>query len=237
MPRMQKLNCLIVEDEPLAAGIVQSYIEQVSYLKLEAICTDAIAAFEALKTKKIDVIFLDIHLPKLKGTDFLKTLQHPPKIIITSAYKQYAIEGYELEIIDYLLKPFSFPRFLKAVNRLQLNQKTVTTATTESKEREYHYYNVNKKRVKIYTDEILYVESLKDYVKLYTKEKSLVTKFQLGELEEFLNNKNFLRVHRSFLVSKDKIDSFSSDEVEVAGKSIPIGRSYLESVKKELDNF
>lgn len=234
---MQKLNCLIIEDEPLAAGIIQSYIEQVSYLRLEGICTDAIAAYEELKTKKIDVIFLDIHLPKLKGTDFLKTLTHHPKIIITSAYKQYAIEGYELEITDYLLKPFSFPRFLKAVNRLQSTQLPLMAGAPESKERVFHYYNVNKKKVKVYSDEILYVESLKDYVKIYTKDKTLVTKFQLGEFEEFLNDSNFLRVHRSFLVSKDKIDSFSSYEVEVAGKLIPIGRSYLETIKKEFGKF
>lgn len=231
------LNCLIIEDEPLAAEITQSYIGQVSFLKLEQICFDAISAFEVLKQKHIDVIFLDIHLPKLKGIDFLKALHHPPKVIITSAYKQYAIEGFELEIVDYLLKPFSFARFLKAVNRLQPAAEVVVSATPQQQERAHRFFNVNKKKFKIYLDEILFVESLKDYVKIVTKDKSIVTKFQLGELEEFLNDKNFVRVHRSFLVSKSKIDAVSSTEVEVGGKAIPVGRSYQDLVKKELEEF
>ena len=231
------LSCLIIEDEPLAAEITQSYIEQVSFLKLEHICSDAISAFEILQNKHIDVIFLDIHLPKLKGTDFLKSLRNHPKVIITSAYKQYALEGFELEITDYLLKPFSFPRFLKAVNRLQPLVESAPLVAGASAERAHRFFNVNKKKFKIYLDEIIFVESLKDYVKIFTKDKSIVTKYQLGEMEEFLNDKNFLRIHRSFLVAKNKIDAVSSTEVEVAGKSIPIGRSYQDEVKKELEGF
>jgi DNA-binding LytR/AlgR family response regulator len=231
------LNCLIIEDEPLAAEITQSYIEQVSFLKMEQICYDAISAFEVLQQKHIDVIFLDIHLPKLKGIDFLKTLRYHPKVIITSAYKQYALEGFELEITDYLLKPFSFARFLKAVNRLQSNIESSPAAFANPTERAHRFFNVNKKKFKIFLDEILYVESLKDYVKIFTKDKSIVTKFQLGELEDFLNDKNFVRVHRSFLVAKNKIEAVSSTEVEAAGKSIPIGRSYQDVVKKEFEGF
>lgn len=234
---MKLLNCLIIEDEPLAAEITQSYIEQVSFLKLEQICSDAIAAFEVLKEKQIDVIFLDIHLPKLKGIDFLKTLSTHPKVIITSAYKQYALEGFELEITDYLLKPFSFPRFLKAVNRLQTGAESIVPPIAASAERAHRFFNVNKKRFKIYLDDIIFVESLKDYVKIVTKDKSIVTKSQLGELEEVLNDKNFVRIHRSFLVAKNKIDAVSSTEVEAGGKSIPIGRSYQDSIKKELEGF
>ena len=233
---MQILNCLIVEDEPLAAEIVQSYIGQVSFLKLEGICTDAISAFELLKQKKIDVIFLDIHLPKLKGIDFLKTLKIRPKIIITSAFKQYALEGFELEITDYLLKPFSFVRFLKAVDRLNINERMITSTSTEIQERPFRFFNVNKKQIKVFLDDILYIESLKDYVKIYTKEKYLVTKFQLGEIEKYLNDKNFLRVHRSFIVSKSAIVSISSHEIDIGEKLIPIGRNYLLLVKKELGN-
>jgi len=230
---MKTLNCLIVEDEPLAAEIVQSYVEQVSFLKLQGTCSDAITAFEILKQKKIDLIFLDIHLPKLKGIDFLKPLHNPPKIIITSAYKQYALEGFELEITDYLLKPFSFTRFLKAVNRLQLNDINFET-TPEIPARHFRYFNVNKSQVKIFLDEILYIESLKDYVKIFTKEKYLITKFQLGKIETYLDDANFLRVHRSYLVAKDKIDSVSSTKIDIGKKSIPIGRNYLLSVKKEI---
>ena len=233
---MQILNCLIVEDEPLAAEIVQSYIGQVSFLKLEGICTDAISAFELIKQKEIDVIFLDIHLPKLKGIDFLKTLKIRPKIIITSAFKQYALEGFELEITDYLLKPFSFVRFLKAVDRLNINEKPVSSSLPEIQERQFRFFNVNKKQIKVFLDNILYIESLKDYVKIFTKEKYLVTKFQLGEIEKYLNDKNFLRIHRSFIVSKSSIVSISSHEIDIGVKIIPIGRNYLLLVKKELGN-
>ena len=137
-----------------------------------------------LKQKKIDVIFLDIHLPKLRGIDFLKTLQTRPKIIITSAFKQYALEGFELEITDYLLKPFSFVRFLKAVDRLNINEKPDSLSLPEIQERQFRFFNVNKKQIKVFLDDILYIESLKDYVKIFTKEKYLVTKFQLGEIEK-----------------------------------------------------
>ncbi len=228
------LNCLIVEDEPLAAEIVQSYIGQVSFLKLEGICTDAITAFELLRQKRIDVIFLDIHLPKLKGIDFLKALHHAPKVIITSAYKQYALEGFELEITDYLLKPFSFARFLKAVNRLQLNELNTEIVNSETPTRHFRYFNVNKMQVKLFLDEILYIESLKDYVKIFMKEKYIITKFQLGKIEKYLDDRNFLRIHRSYLIAKDKINSVSSTRVVIGEKSIPIGRNYLTLVKKEL---
>jgi len=230
---MKKIRCIIIEDEPIAAAIVQSYIEQVSFLQLEATFTDAISAFEILKKKPIDAIFLDIHLPKLKGIDFLKTLTKPPQIIITSAYEEYALQGYEFEIADYLLKPFSFERFLKAVNRLH---KSTEPPLEDNNDRQHRFFNVNKKMLKIYFDEILYVESLKEYIKIYTKEKNIVTKFQLGELVTFLNDVNFLRVHRSFLIAKNKINSFSANEIEIAGRQIPIGRSFSVVVKKELEN-
>ena len=228
---MKRLNCLIIEDEPIAAKIVQSYIEQVGFLTLDSICTNAISAIETLNIKKIDLIFLDIHLPKLKGIDFLKSLSKSPRVIITSAYDQYAIEGFELEIVDYLLKPFSFPRFLKAVNKLKNNEPE---SLLNIPLREFRFFNVNKKMVKIYLDEILYIESLKEYVKVYTKEKTIITKFQIGELEKFLNNNNFLRIHRSYVVSKSKIESFSFEELEINGKLLPIGRSFSDSVKQEL---
>src|ERR1043165_556846 len=158
---MNRLSCMIIEDEPIAAGIVRSYIEQVQFLSLESVHHNALSALEDLKEKNVDVFFLDIHLPKLKGMDFLKSLASPPKVIITSAYKEYALEGFELEITDYLLKPFSFPRFLKAVNRLD---RQTRSAEHEAKEAEHLFFNVNKKMVKVYLDDILYIESLKEYV-------------------------------------------------------------------------
>ncbi|HNF44440.1 MAG TPA: response regulator transcription factor [Ferruginibacter sp.] len=233
---MQHYKCLIVEDEPLAAEVLQDYIRQVPFLKLIKTCSDAIYAMETLKEEKIDLVFLDIHLPKLKGLDFIKSLTNPPHIIITSAYHEYALEGHELNVLDYLLKPIEFKRFLKAVNRLSAVQEHTEDVSQKPSEREYLFFNVSKKKVKIFLDEILYIESLKEYIRVCTRQKTIITKFQLGEIEEILSKNNFLRVHRSFIVAKDKIDAFTATDVEVSGKQLPIGRSYKDAVQTALDN-
>jgi len=233
---MQHYKCIIVEDEPLAAEVLQDYIRQVPFLKLIKTCSDAIYAMETLKEEKIDLVFLDIHLPKLKGLDFIKSLTNPPHIIITSAYHEYALEGHELNVLDYLLKPIEFKRFLKAVNRLSAVQEHTEDVSQKPSEREYLFFNVSKKKVKIFLDEILYIESLKEYIRVCTRQKTIITKFQLGEIEEILSKNNFLRVHRSFIVAKDKIDAFTATDVEVSGKQLPIGRSYKDAVQTALDN-
>ena len=234
---MQQYNCIIVEDEPLAAEVLQDYIQQVPFLQLKGICRDAIYAMEMLKKEKVDLIFLDIHLPKLKGLDFIKTLKHPPHIIIVSAYHEYALEGYEYNVIDYLLKPVEFNRFLMAVNKLtQVNAPETTVRSSSSTvERPYLFFNVGKKKVKIFLDEILYIESLKEYIRIFTSTKSILTKFQLGQIESLLAKNNFIRVHRSFIVAKDKIDAFTASEIEIKGKQIPVGRSYKELVQSILE--
>lgn len=233
---MQQYKCIIVEDEPLAAEVLQDYIRQVPFLKLIKTCSDAIYAMETLKEERIDLVFLDIHLPKLKGLDFIKSLTNPPHIIITSAYHEYALEGHELNVLDYLLKPIEFKRFLKAVNRLSAVQEHTEDVSQKPSEREYLFFNVSKKKVKIFLDEILYIESLKEYIRVCTRQKTIITKFQLGEIEEILSKNNFLRVHRSFIVAKDKIDAFTATDVEVSGKQLPIGRSYKDAVQTALDN-
>jgi len=235
---MQQYNCLIVEDEPLAAEVLQDYIGQVPFLTLSAICGDAIYAMDKLKQEKIDLIFLDIHLPKLKGLDFIKTLRNPPHIIIVSAYHEYALQGYEYNVIDYLLKPVEFSRFLMAVNKVKQTTATETMmpVVSEPAERAHIFFNVGKKKVKIFLDEILYIESLKEYVRIFTKTKSILTKFQLGQIESLLAKNNFIRVHRSFIVAKDKIDAFTAADIEINGKQIPVGRSYKELVQSILDN-
>lgn len=235
---MQKFNCLIVEDEPLAAEILEDYIHQIPFLHLIAKCNDAIYAIELLQHEKVDLIFLDIHLPKLKGLDFINTLSEPIQIIITSAYPEYAVQGYELNVIDYLLKPIEFNRFIMAVNKLK-NLKEVERLNNLSSvlpERPCLFFNVSKKKVKMFLDEILYIESLKEYIKVISKVKTILTKFQLGEIEDILNKNNFLRIHRSFIVAKDKIDAFSATDVEINGQQIPIGRSYKEIVMAALEN-
>lgn len=233
---MQRYNCIIVEDEPLAAEVLQDYIAQVPFLNLVTVCTDAIYAMEALQKEKVDLIFLDIHLPKLKGLDFVKTLTHPPHIIITSAYHEYALEGYDLNVLDYLLKPIEFNRFLKAVNKIMVMPEHSPGTTDERAEKKYLFFNVSKKRVKVFLDDILYIESLKEYIRVCTKTKTIITKFQLGEIEEMLSKHNFIRVHRSFIVAKDKIDAFTATDVEINNKLIPVGRSYKDLIQAELGN-
>ncbi|MEO7488340.1 MAG: LytTR family DNA-binding domain-containing protein [Ferruginibacter sp.] len=230
------MTCLIVEDEPLAAEVLEDYISQVSFLQLINTCADAIFALEVLQKEKIDLIFLDIHLPKLKGLDFVKTLEAPPKIIITSAYQEYALQGYELNIVDYLLKPIEFKRFVTAVNKAyqQKDSYRLLDNPLSASNRAYLYFNIGKKKVKMFLDEILYIESLKEYIKIVSKDKSILTKFQLGQTEDLLKNNNFIRIHRSFIVAKDKVDAFTATDIEIQGKLIPIGRSYKEQVYAQL---
>lgn len=231
---MQRFKCIIVEDEPLAAEILQDYVMQVPFLDLKAVCANAILATEALRNTTIDLIFLDINLPKLKGLDFIKILQHPPRIILTTAYHEYALQGYEHNVLDYLLKPIEFSRFLKAVNKLTSPVSITTPASVE--DRKYQFFNVNKKMVKIFLDEILYIESQKEYIKISTKTQSILTKLALGEVEDLLRNENFVRVHRSFIVAKDKIEAFSATDIDINGKQIPIGRGYKDEVWAVLGN-
>lgn len=235
---MQTLKCLIVEDEPLAAEVIQDYIKAIPFLEVTATCTDAIFALEQLRQHPIDVIFLDLHLPKLKGFDFLKTLHQIPQVIVTTAYHQYALESYDLEVVDYLLKPIEFERFLKAVNRLEIQPKEPSKEppiVQAPEQRHYRFFNVNKKKVKIYLDEICYIESLKEYVKIVTTSKSIVTKFQLGELHELLGSPTFLRTHRSYIVAKKHIEAYTNHSIELKGIHLPIGRSYLKEVIKNLE--
>lgn len=229
---MQLYNCIIVEDEPLAAEVLQDYVKQVPFLNLKGICTDAIFAMEMLQIEKIDLMFLDIHLPKLKGIDFIKTLKNPPQIIVTTAYHEYALQGYEYNVLDYLLKPIEFNRFLMAVNKLRhtVNVGEPFSVVHVTEERKHLFFNVSKKKVKIFLDEILYIESLKEYIRVVTKSKSIITKYQLGQIEEALSKNNFIRIHRSFIVSKDKIDAYTVTEVEINGMQIPVGRGYKDSV-------
>lgn len=231
---MQKIICLIVEDEPLAAELLSDYVKQIPFLQLQGVCTDALAAMEFLHAENIDLLFLDLHLPKLRGFDFLRTLKNPPRVIVTTAYHQFAVEGYELNIVDYLLKPIEFSRFLLAVNKLR-SEKLSRSTEQISTERKYYLFQVDKKSVKLFADEILFLESMKEYVKISTASKTILTKFTMNELEAYLNDENFLRIHRSYLIAKNKVQAFSASEVEIADKKIPIGRNYKEAVLKALN--
>jgi DNA-binding LytR/AlgR family response regulator len=230
-PATQALNCLIVEDEPLAAGILEDYIRAVQHLRLVGRCGDAFYALEALHEAPVDVLFLDIHLPGLKGLDFLRTLKNMPQVILTTAYHEYAVESYELNVVDYLLKPIDFERFVRAVQKL----RPAATPNNALPQRPFQFFNVNKKMVRVWLDEILYVESMKEYVRIFLADgKHLVTKMQLSDLEKALEPMGFLRVHRSFMVALPHVDAFTATELFVGGKNVAIGRQYKDAVLEVL---
>jgi two-component system, LytTR family, response regulator len=226
---MSNIKCIIVEDEPLAVKVLSDYISQVPFLELAGTFKDAILATEYLRDHSVDLIFLDIHLPKLKGMAFLKTLAHPPAVIITTAYHQYAVEGFDLNVTDYLLKPFEFERFLVAVNKVKTMQKQTTGETAEIKD--YLFLNVQKKKVKILFSEIVYIESQREYIKIVTTKNEYISKMSTHEIEALLPANLFKRIHRSFIVSVGKIESYTAEMMEVNGVSIPIGRDYRDVIK------
>jgi len=228
---MSKVKCIIVEDEPLAVKVLTDYIAQVQFLELQSTFKDAILATNWLRNNNTDLIFLDIHLPKLKGMAFLKTLIHSPAVIITTAYHQYAVEGFELNVTDYLLKPIEFERFLTAVNKVSIAKTTTPQPTETADAKDYLFLNVQKKKVKILFSEILYIESQREYIKIITAKKEYLSKMGTNEIEELLPSNLFRRIHRSFIVSVKKIDSYTAEEVEVNGISIPVGRDYRNIIK------
>ena len=227
---MSKIKCIIVEDEPLAVKVLSDYILQVHFLELQGKFKDAILATDYLRDHNIDLIFLDIHLPKLKGMAFLKTLINPPAVIITTAYHQYAVEGFDLNVTDYLLKPFDFERFLIAVNKVKTAQ-TEKEKTNESGIKDFIFLNAERKKVKILFSEIVYVESQREYIKIVTTKKEYISKMSTHEMEELLPSNLFKRIHRSFIISISKIESYTAEMVEVNGVSIPIGRGYRDIIE------
>ena len=227
---MSKIKCIIIEDEPLAAKVLSDYILQTPFLDLQAIFKDAILATDWLRDNITDLIFLDIHLPKLKGMAFLKTLVYPPAVIVTTAYHQYAVEGFDLNVTDYLLKPFEFERFLVAVNKVRAAGSEKTEAA-KVEIKDHLFLNVQKKKVKILFSEIVYIESQREYIRIVTTKKEWISKMSTHEIEALLPSNLFKRIHRSFIVALSRIDSYTADTVEVNGIPIPIGRDYRDSIK------
>jgi len=223
---MSKIKCIIIEDEPLAVKILSDYILQVPFLELQGTFKDAILATDYLRENNTDLIFLDIHLPKLKGMAFLKTLTHPPAVIVTTAYHQYAVEGFNLNVTDYLLKPFEFERFLVAVNKINTAIKEKQKPIESEEIKDFIFLNVQKKKVKILFSEVVYIESQREYIKIVTTKKEYLSKMRTHEIEALLPSNLFKRIHRSYIVSISKIESYTAEIVEVNGLSIPVGRSY-----------
>ena len=240
MPSNKKIKCLVIDDELPAREVLEKHISGVEALELAGTCTNAVEALSFLQSNTVDLLFLDIQMPHILGTNFIRTLKNPPKVIFTTAYRKYAIEGFELDAVDYLLKPISFDRFLKAINKIfELNlQNTATPGATENHTepaQPFLYLRVDRKMVKVLFNDILYIEGLRDYIRIYTTSKIIITKHQLSSLEEMLPADSFLRIHRSYIISINKIDSYNTDTIEIAKKELPIGRLFKHDVIKLLN--
>ena len=234
------IRCLIVDDEPLAVRLISSYIQQVPGLEMAGVCNNAIDAFTILREQKVDLLFLDIKMPKLSGTDFLRSISNAPKVIFITAYRDYALDGYELDIVDYLLKPVSFTRFMKAISKatklisLDNNFSSIDTAHNNNKD-SFLYFKIDKEMQKVLLLEILFIESSKEYVKLHLENgKPLLVKQSISSMQKLLSPHRFLRVHRSYIVTIEKISSYSPTYITIGNNKIPIGRLYKNEVHEVL---
>ncbi len=230
----KQIKCLIVDDEPPAREIIRRYVEGIPTLKLAGECANAIQAFGFLQQGPIDLLFLDIRMPQLNGNDFLKALKNPPKVIFTTAHIDYALEGYELDVTDYLMKPITFDRFLKAVNKAFPAGIAPQHVTEEPTSEAFVYFRSDRKMVKVMLDDILYIESMKDYIKVFTNSGTIITKQSISSAEEMLPEKKFVRVHRCFIISLQKIRTFTQEIIEIEETEIPIGKIYRNTVLKLL---
>lgn len=232
-----KFKCLIIDDEPLAIKVIENYINRIDFLKLEGSYRSAIDAFNHLGKDDIDLLFLDIQMPQLTGIEFLRTLSQAPQIIFTTASREHAVESYELNALDYLVKPIAFERFLMAVRKM-ISEPSPSSTPLSSSEliNSFIYLKAENKVFKILFKNILYVESFKDYIVLHTQQGEALTSYQsLSHLEKSLPEEDFLRIHRSYLINLEHIHSFSSSFIHIADKELPIGRTYKEQVQKILD--
>lgn len=236
MHESKPIKCLLVDDEPPAREILRRYIDDIATMELAAECSNALQAFTVLQKEAIDLMFLDIRMPRMNGNDFLKSIKHPPKVIFTTAYPEYALEGYELDVVDYLLKPVPFDRFLKAVNKAFPTGAAPEEKMdlTEKKKQAFVYFRIDRKMKKVMLDDIMYIESMKDYIKLFTSEGTLITKQSISSVEEMLPEKEFARVHRSYIVSLNNIKSFTAEVIEIGNTNIPIGKLYRSDAMKIL---
>jgi two-component system LytT family response regulator len=227
-----KVKCLLVDDEPLAIKLLENHISKIASFEVVATCNNAMKALEILNTQQIDLLFLDIKMPTMTGIDFLKSLRNPPKTIFTTAYREYALESYDLDVADYLLKPITFDRFFRAVERYFREIKPVQTSVSIPQTAVETIIQIKSgtKYHKVAISVINYIESLKDYVKIHTESKCIVSKQKISDLEKELAAHSFLRVHRSYLINSKKVTAFTPHDIELDTIEIPIGASYKEYV-------
>ena len=229
---MSRIKCLIVDDEPTAREIIKTYLEKLPDFELVASCKNALEAMEQVNKTTIDLIFLDINMPEVSGMSFAKTLTKNTRIIFTTAYREYAIDGFDLQAVDYLLKPISMERFLQAIQKYRSD--TSSSLTRPENENEYIIVRSDRKMLKVDFKNMLYIESLSDYIKIHTSKKTIVSRETISNLESRLPSVKFLRTHRSFIVNVDHIESFTNEYIEIGNKAIPISRSYRQEVLRKL---
>ncbi|WKL47744.1 LytTR family DNA-binding domain-containing protein [Flavobacterium pectinovorum] len=233
-----KINCLIIDDEPLAINVIKNYLEPIENFEVVNTFSNPIEGLNFLKNNKVDVIFLDINMPVLDGINFIKSLDNPPILVITSAYSQFAIETYELDVLDYLVKPIEFPRLMKTLNKISKRLNSNSSLPQESgPESPFIFVKIDKKRMKkIFFNEILVIESLKDYLKINTLTGKYIIHSTLSDFTDLLPERNFLRIHRSYTIAIDKIDAVEGNSIEIEGLRYVIGRSYIDHVKQRILN-
>ncbi|MEL7162738.1 MAG: LytTR family DNA-binding domain-containing protein [Bacteroidota bacterium] len=224
---MEKIKCLLIDDELPAIQLLEEYAGMIEQLEVVASCDNALQAFGVLKAEEIDLLFLDVNMPLISGVDFVKALRHPPAIVFTTAYREYAVESYEMGVLDYLLKPFSFERFLKSVDKYRVAdpEKYQRNAPVE----EYVFFKVNRTNHKVILDDVLYLEGLKDYTRIHTTNDNLTVRGNLNTNKQKLPKHKFVRVHRSFVVATARINAYNQSEVIVQGVRLPLGMAYRES--------
>lgn len=240
MKASKTYNCLVVDDEPRAREILKIYIQQVPMLHLVEECANALQALTILQTQTVSLLFLDVQMPQISGLELIKSLKSPPAIILTTAFEQYALQAFELNVADYLLKPIQFDRFLKAI------LKTIPAETSAIRQQDkteltihnptFLYFRADRKMVKVFIKDINYIESLKDYVKIYTETDLIITKYAITALEAMLPEESFVRAHRSFIVAIPKVTSFTSEHLEIGKTHIPIGKLYKQHLFKILNS-
>ena len=227
-----KIKALIVDDEPLARSVIIQYAKKIEFLEIVCSCEDAMQAFDLLNRKNIDLLFLDINMPGISGISFLKSLKKPPLVILTTAYTEYAVEGYELDVVDYLKKPFSFERFLKAIQktseliRLKASGSSANDYDTDTDSNDFIFIKANKKTYKINFKEILFIEGLGDYIKIHLKSQTIVTNLTMKKIQDILPHDNFYRIHKSFIIAFSPIELIEGNTVVINKHKIPIGNSY-----------
>jgi DNA-binding LytR/AlgR family response regulator len=234
-------KCIIIDDEPIAIRVIRNHLSVFNDFEIVAECANAPEAMPIISRERIDLLFCDIQMPQITGIDFVRSLAHPPKVIFTTAYRDYAIEAFELNVVDYLLKPVSFERFTKAINNFLETETTHVvparkTISDKKEEHDYIFLKADKKHYKINLNEILYFESLGDYVMVFTSTKKIVTKERIRNLAAKLPEKDFMQIHRSYIVSISKIESVGGGFVEIDKKKLPVGRNYKPQVNQLLQN-